>query len=379
MKFRYVLIKYRKIIASVIAWIFNTIGIVLSIFGNINNDFGSVGTVIIVNLIAAEIFFICSIVYSLISLMRDVGRKERMNEAKSNYAKLEDANKKVIENNKAIITAYKDVNDKLNILVNDYEKTIKEIEKEIKHADKIKDDEISKYLKTQRVNEYESFRNSAIGLYNGFNIDVLNYLRSSLESYAYAKGYKCPIAIAIKHITVPVNYADIKEKDKNIYTSFRDSKTYNNKLRNGTWKETYSIYENSDFSHSIAKDYCIFNNISKKSGMYRNETVAYYEHYNSGITYAINSCINGKRKLYGFLACDSMLTDKEIRKNGPEMFDLNMANIMASGAHVIAMFLETFLGIWEKEHNDKNEKKDYYSTDFCNTMKDKVSKARYNG
>ncbi len=378
---KYFFVKYRKLIFSILAWIFNSLGIALSIWGNIID--GPEKLIIMVNLIAAEIFFMCSVIYSLCAIIRDISRQELLEQAKIDLSKMQDANRKMIENNKSIITNYKDVDDTLNKIVADYQESITRIKTIREHTHGQNDEIINEYIEKESLKEYENFRHSLIRLYNNFHINILNCLKSSLSSYSAARGYKCSIAIATKQLTDPIEYSKIDERAPNIYTAFRDSQTYNNKLRNETWTKKFSIYENSDFSHSIAKDYCIFNNISRKSGMYRNENRAYYEYYNSGITYAIYSCIGGERKLYGFIACDSLLTDKEIEKNGAEMFDLNMANILSVGAHMIAVFLEKFLKVWESnyspEYYEQNHKKSLYSKNFCEAMKYNVDKARYNG
>ena len=124
-----------------------------------------------------------------------------------------------------------------------------------------------------------------------------------------------------------------------------------------------------------------------EQGSYQNENTTYYEYYNSGVTCSIYSCVNGERKLYGYLACDSLFSEKLRRRLGKDIYDWNVANIMMYSAQVIAMFLEEFLKTWQdnkaylydeasvgKEADPPKEEK----YEFCDVMKEYVKDKRYN-
>ena len=186
---------------------------------------------------------------------------------------------------------------------------------------------------------------------NPFHKIQIKYVRRSLEEYLAAKGCKKGVSITVKQMETPQIYNILNDHKAKVYTAFRDYRTYASKHRNETWGKEFTISKNSDFVISIEKDYYIFNFVEKKhldTGLYQNENTNFYEHYNSGITCTIYSCIRKKRTLFGFLACDSLFDKKDREKAGPDIFDWKAANIMMHAAQIIAMYLQLFYDVWDR-------------------------------
>ncbi len=323
-------------------------------------------------LFAAEIFLIISIIYSLVSIFKDQTNKISIDAKNIEIEKSKLAIKAIFENNKSIITTYKDCEDELNAIQEKYCETNKRIDgllcdfevEDVREEIKIK---TQKFVISEREKEYNDLKVSLINQYNRFLGNITNILKNNLEKYLASKGCNESIAIAIKQLAEPVLYKDINNENINVFTAFRDYRTYSSRKRNGTWEKSFSITKNSDFIMSIEKDYYIFNYMNKKyldDGLYQNENTSFYENYNSGVTCTIYSCINGERKLYGYLACDSLLKEKNRRKVGDDVFDWNMANMMMFVAHIIAMYLEKFLRAWDEYYIKYNKFKGIDSSEI---------------
>lgn len=401
MSFRHILEKWYKVIVSILSFAINTIGLTLAIIQmdiSRNAEQKDVNSkIVFYTIMAAEAFLIIAIVYSIVSMFKNHSSQIKTDQLKSEIKRGKNANRKIYENYKSIITTYKDHEDKLSCIIESYDEEKDEIENYYKRFHNAVDEDNKEELSSFKVEllnkECGRLYRSLIDEYNIFMGNMTNILRSSIEEYLSSKGYHDGVSITIKQLTNPVLYKNIKNNDLELYTAFRDFRTYNSRKRTETWERVYHINKNSDFVSSIEKDYFIFNFMDKKfmeQGSYQNENATYYEYYNSGVTCSIYSCINGERKLYGYLACDSLFDKKLKSRLGNDIYDWNVANIMMYSAQVIALFLDKFLKTWE-DNNDyyqvgmpngqnltgqtqsANEQKD-----FCSVMKEYVKDKRYN-
>ena len=210
--------------------------------------------------------------------------------------------------------------------------------------------DFKKYIEEQRMNENIRLSNALITEYNTFMGNMLNTLRRSVEEYLVCKGCNENVSVSFKQLEKPVSYKNIDEKHCYVYTAFRDFRTYSSRKRDDTWNRRYRISKNSDFINSMEKDYFIFNFMSKKSledGLYQNENSSFYEYYNSGVTCAAYSSIDGERKLFGYLSCDALFDNHIKSQLGEDIFDWNVANIVMHSAQIIAMYLDSFLAYWD--------------------------------
>lgn len=362
--------KWYKTIGTTLSLIFNSFGLILSIVGIITNGNKDVSTTIVFFvLLAAEIFLILSIIYSIFSVFNDKSKLIKVNEKINEIERLTNANRIIFENNKSIVTTFKDCTDTLSLRIKSYlgnnmrlnelngQLCSDEKKKEYEELDDNAKNKIFDHVKIERTKEFFSFRDTLIDDYNRFLGNITIILRRSLEEYISTKNCSSNISVTVKQLNEPTFYNQIDKKKVRVFTAFRDNRTYNSKKRIETWQKSFSIDKNSDFAMSIEKEYYIFNFIEKQhleQGLYQNETVSFYENYNSGVTCTIHSCVEGERKLFGYLACDSLFDLNVKKKYGRNIFDWNCANLMMYTAHIIAMYLEKYLTIWDSYCVDFN-------------------------
>lgn len=399
--------KYYKIILPSFSILMSSFGLALSFLGFKYDENDK--KIIFFVLIVSEIFLVITTIYSVISLFRGIITKSSLDAKNDELSTFRRSRKTILENNKTIVTTYKDFSDMLKMLKKEYLESDRRLREFYNSSSSVENtEETKKYIEEEREREHNRIKDVLISHYNRFLSTTTNLLRLNVKDYILTKGCDADVSIAIKQLYEPTLYTEINRNDVNIYTTFRDSKTYGSKKRNETWEKTFKISKNSDFVMSIEKDYYIFNFMDKnylEDGLYQNENAAFYENYNSGVTCTMYSCVNGKRKLFGYLACDSLVT-KSNKLTNKNVYDWEVANIMMFAANIVAMFLENFLTIWddiyvdfddnledwaksefgsssttkadEKEHNSNIDsiKKEKYN--FCKTMIELVNGTRYN-
>lgn len=122
------------------------------------------------------------------------------------------------------------------------------------------------------------------------------------------------------------------------------------------------------------------------NGLYLNENQNFYENYNSGVTCTIYSCIGEERILYGFLACDSLLTPKSRALSGKAVYDYNVANMLMTTAHIIGLYLQDFLDVWNNYYiapqvevltSEKAKTTRKGELNLCAEMVDEINSTRY--
>ena len=414
---KYRIIKWHKAIVSVLSLIVSVSGLTITIIDLSLKGEQDNRLVAFLVLIATGLLIIAS-GYNVVSFLRAQTKKQEFDEIKNELYIGKTANKVIYENNKSMVTTYKDCADNLRQTIKNYRKAYHSIDEHGKELEKLSPGKFTEYTEEQREKNNDDLSRALIREYNIFISRTVNTLRRSIEEYLTFKGCKENVSITLKQLEHPILYKNIDEKNANVFTAFRDYRTYSSKTRNETWDKTFKISKNSDFINSIEKDYFIFNFMTKKSledGLYQNENTTFYEHYNSGVTCSIYSCINKQRKLYGYLACDSLFNNRVKKQLGEDVFDWNVANIMMHGAQIVAMYLEDFINYWddyyasfnkskcykdfleeiekknEEEENNQNDSLSQNNStetgnqsekarrDFCCIIKDKVSASRYNG
>lgn len=396
--------KYYSVLSPTFSILLGGVGLVLSVFGLINNESNKV--FFIITLIIAQVFLVFSTIYSVVIVFKNDLEDNTLLAKKKEIQNNHEAIRLISENNRSIITTYKDFIDKLGIIKEQYIKTEEELKKHYgNHLSCPNKEETITFIKKARNEERNQLKKKLISNYNRLLSSITNLLRQSIEQYFISKGYDTDVSIAIKQLQFPTSFSNIDRNNTNVYTAFRDTKSYNKK-RKETWEKTFKIKKNSAFIMSISKGYYIFNQMNKKyleDGLYQNENAAFYEEYNSGITCTIHSCVKGNRILFGYLACDSLFDTKN---NQRELYDWNVANIMMLSANIISSYIHTFLQTWNELYMDWEEDIDIWykqnrddinhsplfdiddektqknsnirAYNFCKVMKDSVDKTRYN-
>lgn len=417
--------KWYNLIAAILAGFINTTGFALSLLQIIWGNSSTESVIIYCVLAASELFLIITVAHTVYSISKNKSEQINLEEKNNQIDRLKDAERIIFENQKSIITTYKDCTDALEHRVSNYQDNynrLNQLEDNSNIETGYDKKAIGDYIATERAKEFENFKLILIDEYHRFLGNMTNIIRRSLEEYIKAKGCKKGVSITIKQLEIPQSFNDINDHKAKVYTAFRDYRTYFSKQRNETWGKAFTISKNSDFVISIEKDYYIFNFVGKKhldTGLYQNENSNFYEHYNSGITCTVYSCMNKERKLYGYLACDSLFDKTDRKKIGNDIFDWEAANLMMHTAHVIAMYLQEFFKVWNiyciyplqsewvknmgsdcdlllKEKEDEEEReKDYIKKEelksevkeiqniidennFCSVISKAVEKRRYN-
>lgn len=391
--------KLRKLFASLLAFIISGFGFAFSIYGMINSSNNISAQHINILLFISELLLLVLAIYFIFQAIFFYVKKDNYDKQEYKMKTIMNTQEKLLENNKTAISNYKEFIDQFRILI-DNTKSKNELNKTIyklSESDEVGNNEkrvIADFKAKTEITELNNLCGSLVTRYNRFLANTFTYLQNSIEEYFDAKGLRINVAIALKQLYEPTYYSELNDMKSDIYTAFRDRRTYESRKRNETWEKPFCIKKNSDFVLSIARDYCIFNYEKKSSsngGLYRNENENFYENYNSGVTVSIYTCFEGKRKLFGFLACDSLITSDQRRKLGDEPFDYNIANMMAASSNIIALFLDDFLEIWKKyiiqsglptESDEKYKQeleKRNKTMNFCQHMIDTTKNSKYNG
>ena len=365
-----------KVLTTILAFIINTFGFVFSV-SDIRNAVSDTEKYAFMILCIAEFFLIISVIYSVYSFAMNYNSKETSAIKTAELQRCRNANRIIFENQKNIISYYKDFSDRLKSTVHKFDAnrslTMKIINT-AKSSNSKNSKQMQKDLNESLEKQVKGFGDSLIEQYNRFMVKTIDVLKDNIEEYLSSKGCSATASVAIKQLSQEVSYPKIDDQIANIYTAFRDSSTYWRRKRTETWEKKFSISKNSDFVVSIKKDYYIFNFMDKYNvddGLYLNENTGFYENYNSGATCSIYSCVNGEKFLFGFLACDSLL-DANIRKNfGRNIYDYNVANLLMSTAHILALYLGEFLEVWNNKYLNEAYKVACSNSNSTNTKKTK--------
>ena len=379
--------KVLQIVSSCMSIIVAIISLVLTILAlsgmdRINNNSLAVWII----LIFGNFLLFALGIYLSFSFLKNYNIKIKNEEYKSVAEGCKLSQRIILENQKQILTNYKELTDRMKQKYQKYKQKIEKASIELDELTKNgficnkKESDWDKYKENQfeliKKAEIEHFTEDLVDNYQRLLGNVTILLKRSVEEYLRIKGCKENVSVAVKQLNRSILYSQLRESiycgdnTINVYTAFRDSRTYFNKKRQETWKAIYKIHNNSAFLNSIDTGYYIFNFFDKsiiKDGVYKNENIIFYDHYNCGITSSIYSCINGERKLFGYLACDSLVNYKKKSKK-IQVYDWNTATMTMHAANIIALYLQEFEEIWNQVHPDEN---------FCEHMVNKIKMTRY--
>lgn len=160
--------------------------------------------VIFLVLLLSEIFLIISVAYTIYSILKNKSEQINLEEKNNQIDRLQAVDRIIYENQKSIITTYKDCSDILNQILNkyladqkrvnqSYDKLIKRLKETnefiIKMDEKARKEALV-YLENERKNEFDKFRNALIDSYHRFLGSITNIIRRSLEEYISTKRCK---------------------------------------------------------------------------------------------------------------------------------------------------------------------------------------------
>lgn len=231
-----------------------------------------------------------------------------------------------------------------------------------KRIDRNNTKEILQNEKQQQA-ELVRFQEELFSLYNRYITGTFEELTKVLGFYLPTTGMPLGSKVSVSLKLFDATY--IPNGDINsikIITAFRDKETYEAKERE-IGKKHYTIAGNCDFQQCLTKESYIRNNIQDGLADYANENYPNsLRYYNSTVVVPIISDYKSEKNFFGFLCCDTMNTDPEVKP-----FDKRAADIMYAAALTIGMFFDNANACWD--YIEAFEKKEFltFIHDKCYT------------
>lgn len=343
-------------IKNYFSWFIAILGLIFSIIGLVQGD-SMEATVVYIIVIINSIVLIGLGVYLVVSYFYNQARSEEQENKILSLSKEKDSEK---EKSDLIYKAYvvhtedglyltTSLRDFLQRLYSLTEKCFVEIEN-IKSEEKqmrehmYSDDEIEEKIIALGKEKNRNICANLYDSYKRFLSNILTKTQSQIESYLRSRGYDLEVSLTLKMLIDPVQKQDLCENVPNVYTAFRDSRTWNKRIRKEVAEKLFTIEKNTDFIHCITHGTYIFNNKSGDNRDYFNENTEFYKFYNSGITALISSENKNNENdiIYGFLACD-ILNDKY---PGKEIMDNNIAMMLRNTSCLLSIYFDNIEYNW---------------------------------
>lgn len=171
--------RYYKVISSSLAFIVNTIGLVLSFFGAFGspNESNEKQFTIII-LICAEVFLVLSVIYSTITMVKSYYDKETVDAKEIELAVCRESNATIFENYKRNITDYKDFKNRLHNIVEKHCKVLEQHESLNKLTiGTDAEEEVLNHIAAVNKLDMTNLKDTLIEQYNRFMIKTLDFFK----------------------------------------------------------------------------------------------------------------------------------------------------------------------------------------------------------
>lgn len=160
-----------------------------------------------------------------------------------------------------------------------------------------------------------------------------------MESYLRGVELEYQVAVAVKLFMFPSADEEMiaQSSERNIFTGFRDQRSWNSIRQRELPLQVYSVAGNTDFSYSLRNRRAFIFNSEKKSESYENESGSFPAHYNCGATACISCPLPDEPDMqwcYGFVACDL--------KNSSE----GVEPIDETVAHILGIYYDRLEDMW---------------------------------
>lgn len=342
--------KYSNKIPSFISWIINIASLIVGVYGVATGSKFATNIIYLMIIINSLIlislgFYMANIHFQKLNLIKENERNQLQYEAMNNELRMKIENQEnafftlEANDNYMIATLNKFLNDLFNLTEVSSESIDSIQNEEIDmRAHGYNDDEIERKIVLLAKQKNDRISEKIYDDYKRFLRNILDKVQENIESYLRAKGYCFKVSVTIKLLVEPKGQDEKGYIDeKNVYTAFRDNRTWSQKERNEVEHKLYVIRANSDFVQCLSRGHYIFNNKSRDSHDYDNENKDFDKHYNSGVTTLLYSKKQHEdKKIYGFLACDILNT---IYKND-EIMDVRVAQMLDTAAYTIAVYFD---------------------------------------
>lgn len=214
------------------------------------------------------------------------------------------------------------------------------------------DTQLAEWLNGQSAVLMSECRQAMLDEYSRFVCSLINRTQDMIESYLDGKGMPIDVSVTLKLFVYPDSADRVVSSggQANLFTAYRDTRTYESGDRNENPPRLYTINRNSDYIHCInGHNYYTFNNNNDSdiSG-YANENEGYSRFYNSGVTVLVESRSTDLTRsatpsvVYGFLACDAL----NLSYSSEKLMDDNVASIMMTMGAMIGSYCNYLEYVW---------------------------------
>lgn len=237
-------------------------------------------------------------------------------------------------------------------------------------------DKYAKYVRYALRTETDRTRKAFFARHRQFLGHVVDALQQCIESYLRGCGLEYQVSIAVKLFMFPTTDENLiaQSAERNIFTGFRDQRSWNSVRQRSIPAPVYSVAGNTDFSYSLRNRRAFIFNNEKKSESYENESSSFPVHYNCGATACISFPLPDEpdaRWCYGFIACDLKNNDKT------EPIDGTIAHMMECSAHILGIYYDRLEDIWVTLITDKDFREGYGDYPIDESGSDGHSDASY--
>ena len=215
------------------------------------------------------------------------------------------------------------------------------------------------YVKSALRTETERTRKAFFARHRQFLGHAVGALQQSIESYLRGKKLEYQVSVAVKLFMFPSTDEDMiaQSSERNIFTGFRDQRSWNSIRQRSFPAQVYSVAGNTDFSYSLRNRRAFVFNNERKSESYENESTSFPIHYNCGATACISCPLPNEpdaQWCYGFIACDLKNSVE-----GKEPIDEAIAHMMECVAHILGIYYDRLEDMWVTLITDTDFKAGY--------------------
>lgn len=341
------------IVGNILSWVISIAGLIVGIIGLCSKESVNDKIMYLIIVLDTLILVLCGM-YLMINFYRN---KNEINE----YNILSRENDKTITRlqteKDTLISTSENINSNLGYIIGLLNKSIcrliamsseclEQLESIQSSENKMRshnytEEEIDEELSRLVVEKNKIFSKRFIDEYNIFLVDIMNHVKEIIEEYLKGIGLDLRVSVTLKQLIKPHPIEGLHDTEKNVYTAFRDNKTWREKVRSIREGRLYTIKKNIDFSFCLDHNYYIFNNKTTDDKDYENENKMFLEHYNSGVTTLLSFESNGIQNVYGFLACDVLNPNSE-----NVVMDNYIGNIMMGAADIISLYFSNLDEWW---------------------------------
>ena len=234
-------------------------------------------------------------------------------------------------------------------------------------AEALKKDEANQQVQALLISSERNFRDSIIVNYDKYLRFFTDEIKNMIDKSLDQKGLKLSCSVSIKQFD-KIYEDNMDYRDLKVYTTFRDGSTFNDKIKKGkreVCSKIFSVSKNIDFVQCLSQESFLKNNFNQSDTDYYNESVEYFKNYNCAMVVPIFSIYGGRKRYYGYLACDTLNTDLE----NSNIFDEEMLQIMKFSTNILGSYFDDLDYQWDNlQESLEKYLEENISSDFLYTQ-----------